>query len=437
MYHALKPHWKCACRQKDAHQVHLRLKPYSNEIIHTGLEFLFTLESDAPNPGTALKQQISVRAATGIINQATLPDQGIPIRSSALEKQLIESHVYRPLHAEDFVSAQDRFSAQQGKDKPRWSKLFTKSLAQMKQPTQSSTDAPTTKQKASRQTSFKCQPSSDATAKLTETCHESSSDQARKIGGSGPLPITDLCSALRGSGTDHKSLGLIRDEYGRTYEMIRPTPPGLLPETAELTTLAGLLDKSHATCLEVSRQKRFEIAASLARALLQLQASPWLSSDWSKHDFHFLIDSGSLYCQIPHVSRAFASVQISQPSPRSSVQETPLLSEEATRHSLFVLGVIILELIFGHSIEKCAFRSHYYGPGNKPNDQTDVSTARKWSLKVLGESGVEIADVVRRCLDCSFGPRPNFTDKRFREAVYTGVIQPLQDYLKTWQVVVP
>lgn len=219
--------------------------------------------------------------------------------------------------------------------------------------------------------------------------------------------------------------------------MIKATAPALLPETAELTTLAGLLDKSHAASLEVSRQKRFEIAANLACALLQLQVSPWLSSNWSKHDFHFLVDSGSLYSEKPHVGQAFASVLISPASPQSPGQETPLLSEEDTRHSLFVLGVIILELIFGHSIEKCAFRSHYYGADNKPNDQTDVSTARKWSLKVLGESGVEIADVVRRCLDCSFGPRPNFTDKRFREAVYTGVIQPLQDYLKTWQVVIP
>ena len=75
---------------------------------------------------------------------------------------------------------------------------------------------------------------------------------------------------------------------------------------------------------------------------------------------------------------------------------------------------MLLELIFGQNIESCPLRRHYYGVDNKPNDQTDICTARKWSTKVLGECGPEIADVVRRCLDCSFGPRPNLVDRRFQ-----------------------
>ncbi len=111
--------------------------------------------------------------------------------------------------------------------------------------------------------------------------------------------------------------------------------------------------------------------------------------------------------------------------------------EDDTRATLFTLGVIILELIFGHNIEACTFRRFYYGFDNQPNDQTDASTARKWSQKVLGECGAEIADVVRRCLDCSFGPRPNLQDKRFKEAVYSDVFRPLADWSKPWQVTVP
>ena len=112
-------------------------------------------------------------------------------------------------------------------------------------------------------------------------------------------------------------------------------------------------------------------------------------------------------------------------------------SEEEVRACLFTVGVIILELIFGQNIESCSFRHHYYGVDNQPTDQTDTSTARKWATKVLGECGAEIADVVRRCLDCSFGPRPNFQDTRFMEAVYENVIKPLADYLKPWQGVMP
>jgi hypothetical protein len=107
-------------------------------------------------------------------------------------------------------------------------------------------------------------------------------------------------------------------------------------------------------------------------------------------------------------------------------------SSEETRFYLFTVGVIILELIFGQNIESCNFRKDYYGVDNRPNDQTDISTAQRWAKKVLGECGADSADVVRRCLDCSFGPKPSFCDVRFKEAVYEGVIKPLVDYSKVW-----
>ncbi|KAI1126862.1 hypothetical protein F5Y10DRAFT_243894 [Nemania abortiva] len=92
----------------------------------------------------------------------------------------------------------------------------------------------------------------------------------------------------------------------------------------------------------------------------------------------------------------------------------------------------IFELIFGHNIEDCIFRRGYFGYDNKPTDQTDISIARKCADSVLGETGPLIDDAVRRCLDCSFGPKPDFRDIRFRESVYEGVIKPLAEYKKTW-----
>lgn len=56
---------------------------------------------------------------------------------------------------------------------------------------------------------------------------------------------------------------------------------------------------------------------------------------------------------------------------------------------------------------------------------------------MLGESGLDVADDVRRCLDCSFGPQSSFADGRFREAVYAGVILPLANYTKLWPEVMP
>jgi hypothetical protein len=182
------------------------------------------------------------------------------------------------------------------------------------------------------------------------------------------------------------------------------------------------------------------MAVHIASALLQIQASPWLSTRWSKHDFYFLVDPDNLYSSYPYVTQTFAS-GTTEPPPQTTNAHTPpspqSASEEDIRASLFTIGVIILELIFGHNIESCSFRRRYYGADDQPNDQTDLCTARTWARKVLGECGAEIDDVVRRCLDCSFGPKPRFEDKTFREAVYKGVVRPLADYLKTWEPSMP
>ncbi|KAL2672620.1 hypothetical protein Neosp_013333 [[Neocosmospora] mangrovei] len=228
-----------------------------------------------------------------------------------------------------------------------------------------------------------------------------------------PLPISDLC------------LRMVISEGVRLYP---------LPE---------LLDAYHQAAIELSRQLRFEMATHIASALLQVHRSPWLSAKWPKRDFYFLadMDSQSLRSSHPFVSRNFLSG--SDDEEEATASEIPNFpgnqqaSEEDTRACLFTVGVMILELIFGHNIEDCGFRKDYYGKNNQPNDQTDISTARKWAKKVLGDSGANVADVVRRCLDCSFGPKPCFADVRFRNSVYEGVIKPLASYSKVWPEAMP
>ena len=88
---------------------------------------------------------------------------------------------------------------------------------------------------------------------------------------------------------------------------------------------------------------------------------------------------------------------------------------------------MLLEPIFGHSIQDCDFWEEYYGNDNNPNDQTEICTARRWAKKVLAESGPDVADVIWRCLDCTLGPRPGFTDVGFRKSVYENAVKPLMD----------
>lgn len=52
---------------------------------------------------------------------------------------------------------------------------------------------------------------------------------------------------------------------------------------------------------------------------------------------------------------------------------------------------------------------------------------------MLGELGDEISDAIRRCLDCAFAPKPNLGDDEFQQAVFNGVVLPLQDLLRVWE----
>lgn len=255
-----------------------------------------------------------------------------------------------------------------------------------------------------------------------------------------PGPIDDLCAFLternRAAGT------LDDDDSHRTFTFSKVSDEQKKQVTGKSRpySFCELLDAHYQMKINISRQGRFEIAKHIASALLQTHLSPWLSPKWTKNDFFFFVDmeSYSISTIYPSVCREFPT------GPDTTIQgdtdydaAAQQGNEEETRARLFTLGVMILELMFGHPIEACQFRREYLGADGRPNDQTDISTARRWSRGVLGESGPDVSDVVRRCLDCSFGPQPSFADGRFREAVYAGVILPLTNYTKLWPEVMP
>ncbi|RYP05471.1 hypothetical protein DL765_009835 [Monosporascus sp. GIB2] len=233
-----------------------------------------------------------------------------------------------------------------------------------------------------------------------------------------------------------QDLGMIRDDSTERFLKISKSSRQIQTLKLALLPLPELLNTYRQQKIQLSRQIRFEMATHIASALLQTHNSPWIAEKWTKYNFFFLTDTASrtLCSTHPFISKNFcASVENGAAScynPESNPAGRP--SEEEVRASLFTIGVMILELIFGYNIEDCAFRRDYFGRDDRPTDQTDISTAKKWARGVLEETGATIDDAVRRCLDCSFGPKPNFGDIRFRESVYQGVIRPLAEYKKIW-----
>ncbi|GMF73808.1 unnamed protein product [Aspergillus oryzae] len=408
VHNILSQRWKCHSQKCQPHQAHLGICVATKEI---RLSILFVIGGEQGPPQDPLKkQEVVIQPSSTVSSEVS----SAPI-----------SYVHQ---ATCFTAVQEKFEETAVKHTPRLSKLFRTLKKTPLEPSSSGSNIMS--QAMRKNVAF-------APSVPVIRINKDEIQPGHSLFSPPPL-IQDICSFLQAGQTF--KVGIIEDESNLHLKLSKSFvgPAAVALDTAKLVSLPELLNAHHRAEIVIPRQDRFAMASHIASALLQVHTSPWLSRRWSKRDFSFVIDSGRLCNNYPYVSETFLS-EITDV--RGSAKDTTTLADhsfpEETRSCLFTVGVIILELVFGQNIESCSFRKYYYGPDNMPNDQTDISTARRWAKTVLGECGADIDDVVRRCLDCSFGPKPSFTDVRFKEAVYEGVIKPLVDYSKVWPEVVP
>ena len=408
MHNVLSRNWICSKRSCRTHQASLCLRAETKTI---SSNILFVVGDEQEPSSKPTKEELIIKP----LKEVAMPC--VAVNQLAYVKQ-----------AEGISVLQERLRVTHLEKKSSFRKIFSKSRDSTSH--LAATENGNSNSRSVKQTRFV----KDIPGIIVNNQETYDSESNISVNKTTSQRIADLCMSLQSlTGSD---LGVMVDEFDRQYSFLRPEKTHtckIASDNATLVPLPKLLNAYHKQDIDISRNGRFKMAAHIASALLQVQISPWIPSRWTKDKFLFLADSQSVCSDYPYISQAFEPGVTRPPTTDDCLGSTPSISEEDTRAMLFTVGVIILELIFGHNIEDCRFRRHYYGPNQQPNDQTDISTARKWSQKVLGECGVEIDDVVRRCLDCSFGPRPNLQDTRFREAVYEGVISPLIEYLRVWQ----
>lgn len=375
MHNALIRNWRCSSRTCRTHQANLCLQAETKTI---SFNVLFVFEPERESFSEARKQEVVI---TPVKEDAGLVAPTEKIR-----------YVQR---TDSFTAVQESFIDMNPNGKGlAFSKLFPRAM-KSDQPILSPGNGKGPS-KSGKQTHF-----ATPTPAITISQDQAGSPEATTSASSNDpcQHIADLCSSLQNSPTPN--LGIIIDDFDRQFHLlksVKPSPATLAPDTARLIPLPEILNAYHQASIDISRHRRFKMAAHIASALLQIHTSPWLSNQWSKDQFFFLADAQNVYSDCPYVSQNFIPNALDTPAADITCGPQPSILEEDTRKSLFTVGVIIL------------------------------------AQKVLEECGAEIDDVVRRCLYCSFGPKPNLKDKRFKEAVYEGVIRPLANHLKLWQV---
>ncbi|KAI3319727.1 hypothetical protein HD806DRAFT_525384 [Xylariaceae sp. AK1471] len=171
------------------------------------------------------------------------------------------------------------------------------------------------------------------------------------------------------------------------------------------------------------RDKRMQIALAMLRSILCLGPSPWVPLSWDKS--HLILIGKESSDPRPYFFKS---------SLLSNQLSTGILAPQAdkTRASLFAIGVLLLELLFRETFEKQPFRAQFLDDKGQANEVTDLCAALQWHRRVGEECGYELSDAIRRCIVCAFDASPNLGDPSFIEAVWYGVVKPLENFLAAW-----
>jgi hypothetical protein len=175
--------------------------------------------------------------------------------------------------------------------------------------------------------------------------------------------------------------------------------------------------------MKLSRRQRYKIASILASSLLQLHSTPWLVDKIDKKNVLFHKVRSEVLVESPFMRCSFGT-----PKNCQTDEEVKLRIAEiryAIKDGLRKLAIVLLELCFGEPIESHHRWKYHLGQDGKPHESTDFLTAENWLDSVEDEQpGLEL--VIDRCLYAHFVDKPDWNNMKFTQAVYAGVVEPLE-----------
>ena len=245
------------------------------------------------------------------------------------------------------------------------------------------------------------------------------------------LEIPDLCKALQSCSPEHHCLGFLADDLDRRhgfYPLPRKEPHH---DPLNSISLDQVLSSQEANP-KLTRTERLIIASAITSSFLQLQATPWLNETFNKKDIIFLhpeIEPAKPFTNKAYLHHAFPDRPSQSVQPSLSATPTSI---QTTRNALLALGIILLELWHGQLLVDQPLRQQFLSPTGQANQLTDRCAAELWHESLIGECTPELWDAIRRCLHCSFGPRPDMQSDEFREAVLGGVVEPVERFVGMW-----
>lgn len=298
---------------------------------------------------------------------------------------------------------------------------------------QSSKSMTTVSHQSSSSTTSSSQMSSSTTTLMSSTSSSVNSKDLPSPASSKQLDtqIDNFCRRLSTFSLYNqiRFLGYLNTTDQRCYKVIPFENWEVQKEQPAPLSLASVLAQTQTPTSKAPRlslHDRFQLAKSISTGVLQLYNSPLLSSVWTKEDITF----------VHWTEKPYRKAYISRPTKATSDtsrKAKPLPYIHNT--TIFALGILLIEICLGQALgdfrtlDDCSSEAEMA----MPSMATDYATAIRLldSEAILVESGEEYADAVRRCISCNFGPtKTDLEDDDFRQAVYSGVVAPLEKQVK-------
>ena len=246
--------------------------------------------------------------------------------------------------------------------------------------------------------------------------------------------VEDICLTLREAKREQKKLQLYLHTHHRFRCRHSPSlgvcsTLGGATNTINLEALLSKSTHSRGPSARIPIRSRLILALNLASTLLQLKATPWLATLWSK---------STVCCFAPSTLADYSQIDLTRPSISvkfgSGVQITDRQKFPEARRAILELGIMLLELW-----HETTFEAHCDALGvTVSNNYYDRARwAQEW-LETSSDSDLllpDYHDLVAHCVRCDFANNPfdnqlclnpTWENERLTQGFITGVIEPLR-----------
>ncbi|KAF2867800.1 hypothetical protein BDV95DRAFT_502195 [Massariosphaeria phaeospora] len=241
--------------------------------------------------------------------------------------------------------------------------------------------------------------------------------------------IQDLCKAIERLQQPQREIciGYLLDSVRRKHGIYPLEPPVTNHQQWATYSLRDILNKPATVNRRLTQHDKLRVAVVLASSVLQLYKTPWLDEHWGKDDVIFIHRPGASLSSIyehPFISRKFTK-STSSPNPPT----LPTVCRVIRNQTLFTLGVLLIELWYGKSIEELQMPCDLDCQGTP--GVAWCTAERVVENEIEFEAGKRYSDAVRRCIRCDFDRKDMSLDNEsFQQAVYDGVVSLLEKTLQ-------